>query len=68
MEEIAHGDRRLEEALEDIRISLDAIKLLPTHLQASIRDSYSEAPRFAFGSRMCSFVVAFLFGLVIKEI
>ena len=68
LKDIAHGDRSLEEALEDVRNSLDAIKLLPPQLQVSVRDSYAGATRFAFGSQMCSFIIAFLGSLGMKEI
>ncbi len=68
LEGIANGDEALEKALEDVRNSLDAIKMLPPRLQASVRESYAGATRWAFGVQMCSFVVAFLGGLGMKEV
>ncbi len=68
LKDIAHGDEHLKEVLEDVRNSLDAIKLLPPYLQISVRGSYAGATSFAFGAQMCSFILAFLGSLGMREI
>ena len=44
--EITHGDKSVKKALEDVRNNLDAMKLLPVQLQASVRDNRAFAYRW----------------------